>query len=250
MKQMFLAAAAGVVLAANGWGLLHAWRNQTESSGGQLELTERELRLQPVVMESTVTVLRLDWRVQTAGNQQWARPVWLDTAKLEALGFDCKVPVSGPEASSHYSSMPARRVFLALEYEGDTWRSAGGEDEKKSRLFVVDADQDAIRLRRRYPDREHHIICRGSVRLVFRHPNLSDASSAGGPAITGRVESIHPGYVFVPLPYSRILRGLQGNDFERHGVTLTTEPRYAVQICWGANHEPWVEGVRLDRLPK
>lgn len=245
MNRLLIMAAAAVILVSNGWGLWQARRNRQEPAGGRLEMTERELRLAPVVMESTVTLLRLNWRVLTSGKEEWDPPVWMDAAKLADLGFDCAVPVDSPGARRHYSSMPARRVFLALEYNGESAQKASHQTAGKTRLFVVDADQDANRLRARYPDREHYAICPGAVRIVFRHRDSSNDSAHDTPRIEGRIDSLRPSEIFVPLPYSKILRELPRSDSENHDEPPAAQPRYAVRICWGANYQPWVEGVRL-----
>ena len=63
MRRALVLTAAAVVLATNAWTLIAAWRNRTDSGGGTLELTERELRLVAVPWESTVTQLNLNWDV-------------------------------------------------------------------------------------------------------------------------------------------------------------------------------------------
>jgi hypothetical protein len=238
MKRVLLWAAVVLVLVANGWGFLGAWRNRTEPRGGKLELTERELRLESPAMESTVTVLRLNWNVVTPGHQGHG-PAWLDAAKLAELGFDCRVAVSSPSAHNHYESMPSRPVFLALEYEGEAWRDAGTQAKPKTRLFVVDAARDPQRLRERYPDAQHYVICRGLVRLVFRE---GDGRTPPTPWIGGAIDSLRPDELFVPLPHSRVLRELRRGGSQ--GPDHSHEPRYAVRVCWGANYEPWIEGIR------
>ena len=239
MKRVLLWAAVVVVLAANGWGLLGAWRNRSEPRGGKLELTERELRLEGAAMESTVTVLRLHWDFVTSGDKAH-EPAWLDVAKLTELGFDCRVAVTSPNAHNHYGSMPPRPVFLALEYEGKAWRNSGAPEKLKTRLFVVDAARDSQRLRERYPDAQHYIICRGLVRLVFRE---RDGRTPATPRIDGALDSLCPAELFVPLPHSRVLRELRRGGPQ--GPDHSHEPRYAVRVCWGANYEPWIEGIRL-----
>lgn len=240
-----MAAAAGVVLVASGWGLVQVSRNRSERRGGRIELTERELGLEEIAAESTATVLRLNWDVPRAGDKEHGPAAWVDAAKLSELGFDCSMPLSKPSAHSHYASMPPRPVFLAMEYEGEAWRNASATRKVKSRLWAVDAALDPHRLRQQYPDSQHYIICRGLVRLSFRDHDGGDGSSSSAPRLEGWVQAICPDEVFVPLPYSRVLRELRRTGSVRPGASEASEPRYAVRICWGASYEPWVEEVRL-----
>jgi len=245
MRRMLVAAAAGVVLVATGWGLVQFGRNRGEPRGGRIELTERELGLEVIGVESTATVLRLHWNVLRAGNKEYGPAAWLDASKLSELGFDCRMPLSEPSARRHYGSMPSRPVFLAMEYEGEAWRKADATRKVKSRLWAVDAARDPHRLRQQYPDLQHYVICRGLVRLSFRDHDAGGESSSPAPRIEGWIQAVYPDEVFVPLPYSRVLRELRRTGSAQPDTSQTSEPRFAVRVCWGANYEPWVEGVRL-----
>jgi hypothetical protein len=244
VRRVLLAGAVGVVLAANVWGMLQAGRNQKAPRGGSLELTERELRLLPMAAESTATMLRLNWNVSGTGEEQHRSPDWLDRQRLIELGFDCSVAVTNPSARRHYTSLPSRPVYLAVEYAGEAWRKAGAKAQARSGLFVVDAASDADRLRERYPDVQRHIICRGLVRLSFRERDR-DGTSLSRPRVEGWIEGLRPGEVFVPLPYNRVLGRLSRPDFDTPPGSPLNEPRFAVRVSWGTNYEPWVEAVRL-----
>ena len=247
MRRVLLTGAVSVVLAANLWGMLQAWRNQQAPRGWSLELTERELRLLPVAAESTATMLRLNWNVGGTGEEQHRAPEWLDRTRLTELGFDCSVAVNSPSAHRHYASMPSRPVYLAVEYEGEAWRNAGAKAQARSGLFVVDAATDADRLRERYPDVQRHIICCGLVRLSFRERDKNGVSPST-PRVEGRVESLRPGMVFVPLPHNRVLGKLGRPGFDTPPDNPVNEPRFVARVCWGSNYEPWVESVRLPRV--
>ena len=244
MRRVLLTGAAGVVLAANLWGVLQAGRNQKAPRGGSLELTERELRLLPMAAESTATMLRLNWSVSGTGEDRRRAPDWLDRERLVELGFDCSVALNSPNARRHYASLPSRPVFLAVEYAAEARRDAGAKAQARSGLLVVDAARNADRLRERYPDVRRHIICRGLVRLSFRERDR-DGNSLSTPRIEGWVEGLRPGEIFVPLPYSRVLGRLSRPDFDAPRDKPLNEPRFAARVCWGANYEPWVEAVRL-----
>jgi len=247
VRRVLLAGAVTVVLVANLWGVLQAGRNQRVPRGGSLELTERELRLLPMAAESTATMLRLNWNVSGTGEEQHRSPEWLDRQRLIELGFDCSVALTYPSARRHYTSLPSRPVYLAVEYQGEAWRKAGAKAQARSGLFVVDAARDADRLRERYPDVGRHIICRGLVRLSFRERDR-DGTSLSTPRLEGWVEGLRPGEVFVPLPHSRVLGRLGRPDFDRPPGSPLNEPRFAARVCWGANYEPWVETVRLLKV--
>ncbi len=247
MRRVLLAGAAGVVLAANVWGVLQAGRNRKTPGGGSLELTERELRLLPMAAESTATMLRLNWNVGGTGEEQHRSPDWLDRKRLIELGFDCSVAVTNPSARRHYTSLPNRPVYLAVEYAGEAWRKAGAKAQARSGLFVVDAASDEDQLRKSHPDVQRHIICRGLVRLSFRDRER-DGASLSTPRLEGWVEGLRPGEVFVPLPHSRVLGRLGRPEFDRPPGSPQNEPRFAVRVCWGANYEPWVETVRLLKV--
>ena len=245
MRRALLATAAGIVVVSSGWGLVQVSRNRGEPRGGRIELTERELGLEDIAAESTATVLRLNWDVLRTGDKEHGPAAWLDTTKLSELGFDCSVPPSKPNAGRHYRSMPVRPVFLAMEYEGEAWRKASAARKVKTRLWAVDAALDPHRLRQQYPDAQHYLICRGLVRLGFRDHDAGGPGPPPVPRLEGWVQAVRPEEVFVPLPCNRVLRELRGTGSPRPAASETSEPRYAVRICWGANYEPWVEGVRL-----
>lgn len=246
MRRVLLTAAVSLVLVANLWGVLQAWHNRQAPKGGSLELTERELRPLPTAAESTASMLRLNWNVAGASEEQRRAPEWLDRKRLTELGFDCSVALSNPSARRHYASLPSRPVFLAVEYEGEAWRNAGAKAQARSRLFVVDAATDAGRLRERYPDPQRHIICRGLVRLSFRERDRNGASLST-PRVEGWIEGFCPGEVFVPLLHNRVLRRLGRPGFNTPPDSPPKEPRFTARVCWGANYEPWVESVRLTK---
>jgi hypothetical protein len=243
MRRVLVLTAAAVVLAANAWSLIAAWRNGSGASYSSMELTERELRLVQVPWESTATLLEVRWDVISEPPRYRGPPAWLDATKLSELGFDCTVPVSSPNAKEHYASMPAAPIYLVLEYEGEAWRQACRDREPKTRLFVVDAGRDARGLRDRYADAERYIVVRGVVRLSYQKRGFPDGTPLATPRLQGRIESILPSQIFVPQPFSRRLEG-----FRHRGPPAPEppegEPRFAVSVSWGSNYEPWVHGVR------
>jgi hypothetical protein len=243
MRRVLLLTAAAVVLAANAWALIAAWRNRSDSRGGTVELTERELHLGEMPWESTATLLELNWDVLSDVPKEGGPPAWLDAAKLAELGFDCTVPVDGPNAKEHYASMPPAAVFVVLEYEGQAWRQARPDRPRKTRLFAVDAGRDAGVLRDRHPDAKRHVITRGVVRLSYQEQSIPDGTRLATPRLQGWIQTVLPNQIFVPQPYSRALE-----EFRHRGPPMPEpeegEPRFAVTVSWGADYEPWVRGVR------
>jgi hypothetical protein len=240
-KACFLGAAL-VVLLANGWGVWQAARNRTQALGGTFRLTEHELPLQPVPFESSVTLLRLNWKVDGSGDEHRRSPAWLDASKLAELGFDCTVPPSSPQARRHYESKPARRVFLVLEHQALAIDAPGKQGPAKTELVVVDAAPRPDQLRGRYPDPEKHVICRGLIRLAFRRHDRN-GTPLTNPVLEGWVEDIRPSELSVAKPMNRSLLSVRRTPSE--DVNLTGgEPSYTARVNWGRNYEPWIEDVR------
>lgn len=243
MRRGCIFAALLVVLVANGWGVWQSIRNRSEPRGGTLQLTEHELPLEPVALESSVTVLRLNWRTERLRNDRFGPAAWLDSGKLAGLGFDCSVPLNSSKAPRHYSSMPTRRVFLALVCQGDASPAATAQRKDTTGLVVVDADQDANRLRERYPDPLKHGICRGIVRMALtRHD--ADGKSLSTPRLEGWVVGLVPSQVLVPRPANRLLVRFLRTVGEAEKAPAV-EPRFGASIHWGKNYEPWVDDVRV-----
>lgn len=247
MKSPLALSAGIVVLVANLWVLVGARHNRSEATGGTVELTERELRLPPLMGESTALALELDWAVGFPIEEGRPFPRWLSTEKLAELGFDCRVPVGSPSARDHYSSQPHRLVYLVLEFEGEAWRQAGPDGAKRrTHLFVIDAGRDPRRLRERYRDVNRCILMRGIVRIVWQDRDFERGTLLTRPRLLGSIVTVVPNQVFVPRPYTAMLQGLRGRE-DRIETEAESEPRFSVNVSWGRRYEPWVQEVR--RLP-
>lgn len=221
--------AVGLIVLANALALLQAARNRWGEPDAEIELTERELSLVRPEDQSGV-LLRLKWSgpslprvVRDAAADP--RNDWLDTAMLQALGFDCSVPPSAPGALDHYRRLPVRRCFVALRLG----EAAAGADDSATRLAAVDAALRAPDLRSRYPDRSRVVILPAavSVRLDGRGGRDSPESAAE-PRIRGWISYL-PRDINVPRPFSERLRPLPAD-----------KPRFSVRLRFGALHEPWV----------
>jgi hypothetical protein len=202
--------------------LLGVVRNRSGEPIADIVLTERELPLSGwLPEENTGLSLRFDWVGR--GFRSRDELAWLDRAKLESLGFDCRYPVDAASAPEHYARMLPRDAVLVLEYDGEAarrWIAAKEEEMEKllrqaaietdaaargrreaearevleraktstTRLFAVDAGLDAAELRRRYPDRSRYVLARGTVKAVAE-PRGGDKPAT--PArLTGYVQSL------------------------------------------------------------
>jgi hypothetical protein len=242
LKRSLVLAAAAVVLVANAWVIVSAWRNRGETPGGTVELTERELRLQPVSQDSTAVLLELRWKVSSNEPDDDGAPAWLNAAKLQELGFNCSLPVESPHAADHYNTMSPALLYVVLEFDDEAERKAGRS--QTSRLWVVDVGRDARQLRSKYPDPARHLIGRGVVQPFLKNRSGRENRLLPQPRLSARVHSVLPQFIFLPAPQSGVLQGLRrrpGSPREQDD----REPRYAVTVSWGTRYEPWVRSIRL-----
>lgn len=242
MKRAIVLAAAGVILAANAWLLISVSRNRSDAPGGTVELTERELHLASRSGESTAVFLELDWDTLSISPEHRRVPQWLDAAKLAELGFDCRVAVTQPYAPVYYNSLRTALVFLVLEYEGEAWKQASPDRQRKTRLFAVDAGRHPHRLREKYADTARYIITRGLVTPRVQERSIPGEKGPPQPRLQGWIEVL-PDRIFVPLPHSKVLEDLRHRGGSSHDG-VEGGPRFAVTVSWGRNHEPWMSGVR------
>jgi hypothetical protein len=258
MKRAGLLAAAAIVLIANAFGLMHAWRNRSGPVETDITLTERELPLSHTSNdEDSEVALDLRWLDPALWRYGWESPArWLDQKTLRELGFDTTVAPSDDKASEFYQRQRARRAFVALEYDGPARRKyldrverqvmehpgmsqsnvAANPAETETRLFVMDASTDAARLRARNPDRNSVIIVPAVVRIVVEPFLPANQNSPSRPALlSGSVQEI-PSSIHVPAPFSDAFQRLPGN---RHSA------KYRVHLRYGASFEPWIVGVEF-----
>lgn len=242
MKRSLVLAAGAVVLVANAWVVVSALKNRGDAPGGTVELTERELHLQPVSKDNTAVFLALHWGLASSEPEDDGAPAWLNAAKLQELGFNCSVPEGSPHAAEHYASMPVKRLYVVLEFDGEAARKA--ERGQKSRLWVVDVGRDPRQLRAKYPDSTRHLISQGVVQPFLKQRSGREQRPLPQPRLSARVQALLPEEIFLPSSHSRLvqaLRPLPESSEERDN----TEPRYAVTVSWGTRYEPWVRSFRL-----
>lgn len=186
-------------------------------------------------------------------SSNWGMPVWLDKAKLEQLGFEVEKLEDPAHDGRRYREFQPREVLLVLELDGAAWQRARRdireyvdetkkllaaspanaemqrkardaeenhkyEQEKGSRLFVIDAGLDLKALRAAYPDRSRYAILRGLVR-----PTAMDIKNKT--VIGGNITELHAGLVNVPLRFRQ---------------ELSDSASYHATVAFGQRLEPWI----------
>lgn len=278
-----LIAGLGLIAATNAVVLAGVRWNRSGEPDATLALTQRELDV-PIYQIEEDTGLSLD--LHLGGDRPWEEDPapWLDRVKLAELGFDVQMAPGEARADDYYAGTLPRRVFAALELDGDGWAAwlrraearlaeaeekvASGqmaakrlaelrEDLEKerqghSRLFAVDAARDVETLRRRYPDRARVAVVPALVRLVYQ--GGTDARPA---RLTGYVEplvtTIHVPLVLRPA-LDRVVAAIREEreradrpDDYRPGEPMP--PRYDATLAFGRRHEPWLTAVRALPAP-
>jgi hypothetical protein len=272
-----LLAGGAVVVIVNAAILGTAASNRRGDRLAELTLTERELAV-PAYREPESSILFLTLKFvseppQAVQRTAWRRrselppadDPWLDRAKLEALGFHLGSDTLAGE----------REVYVALELNGDSWaRWLAAREERlrtrlppaeadavlaldrtmRSRLVPVDAGNDEISLRARFPDRTRYLIVRGIIRAVRGSADASDV------AWSGQVADLAVGGLRVPRELAPALkeflpRETQAEAFAREqrepqpSWPARTLPRYGAVVAFGSRNEPWlvsITGARAD----
>jgi hypothetical protein len=240
--------AAALVVATNlgAWGFAVA--NRSGEPEAVLQLTERELRLPAKDADNTALTLELVFErlqhgpVTGSGRPQHEDAGWFDRARLQAIGFDCRLPVT-PENARHYRAQPPRTTFAALEFEGVEWQAQIQRAREKdplldTHLVAIDVDNDSAALRRRHPDRRSVAIVKATAALQF-------VSNPGQPPfLMGRVSGALPGEINVPREWRPPLERYQTAPAPGTWPPPLREPRYRVTVRWGSRFEPWIEDVQ------
>jgi len=238
-----LALGLTIILVSNAVLLTIVARNRSGSPIRTIELTERELPMLARGDEDSSVSLLVTWKpnsfVRPGGALDDDKQVGLfDDEKLRSLGFSCGIA----DSKSPLYRVPQRRLaFVALEYtvnplEEHTGpaRPAAGWGRGQSGLMVVDASTSLDQLLSKYPDSRKYMIVRGIVRASTHQT----ADAARAPVWRGRVESVLPPQIYVPLPYS--------TEFNRKTSEEQSRTRYTVTLRYGRNLEPWIESISMS----
>jgi hypothetical protein len=235
VKNGSLAAAAVVVVVANGFALLHAARNRMGQPDATITLTERELSMLRTDDNSGVA---LNLNFQDGNVTFYAEPhrpeAWLNREKLLNLGFDCAMDPTDSRAREFYERQVPRSAFVAVEYDGPAWHHwqetiPGTTDDRRSRLVAIDAAPDAAQLRARYPDRHSILILPAVIRISRLNAERRNGSNL---RIGGFIDNV-PRSIHVPQPFSSKLRNFP----------ITNQTPYRVNLTFGSALEPWVTNV-------
>jgi hypothetical protein len=253
MKLLSLILAAALVLLTDVFVLVGVSVNRSATTE-EIELTERELPLQPAGEDNTGVSMRLS-QIGAIGfgwSPSAEKAGWFDQAKLAEIGFDVRMPLTDPAAEIRYRDVLPRDAFVVLEYGGPAWEEWVKNAEEstlrasptlppwnprdQSHLIAVDAGRDPDALRRKYPDLGKHLIVRAVLRLVYERTWDPNAHQMVPPKfLRGEIQTVAPDEIHVPLPEAATLSGLPADR---------RKPRYVVTLRYGTHYEPWVVKVR------
>lgn len=263
--RLGLPAGIALVLITNLVVLVGVASNRRGEQTGRLTLSERELHLRRAYdYENSGVSLRLDWG-QTHSRKGYD---WLTLNKLTELGFDVSIDPDDEGADEFYRYPLPIEAWIVLEFDGPAWQehleslranvqhhlakdsinqdnawwiqraqeALAVADAMGSRLVVIDAGLDSEFLRKRYPQKNRHLVVRSEIGI--RRLQSSSGSQIAGYVSAPLVTTIH-----VPSPYSKILEPLDDtrNQFTRNQLP---GPRYEVDLVFGSRSEPWIENLQ------
>jgi hypothetical protein len=282
--RITLLAGGALILLVNAVALTGVALNRSGEPESRLRLSERELGLPwgwSRGTENSGLALGLIWRVNDvhAGGEYYAgnsygysggTPVWLDEARMRALGFDTAPVAESTEGRRRFERQQRREVLLVLELAGPAWQQAlawarenaarhdaaaqanadskefaakakrareslQAEEESNSRLFAIDAGLDLAALRAKYPDRSRFLILKAHVR-----PRLD--SRERKTYVTGYVSELAVPTVNVPYVLRPGLEpALRAPQRTPGGLARPFEATLVV----GQRLEPWIEAVAV-----
>jgi hypothetical protein len=187
-------------------------------------------------------------------SNRWGMPVWLDRAKMVELGFDVdKLVGVAADYGRRYKELQSREALLVLELNDQAFQhhlqrsreyveqarkllelSPASEELKRkaknaeenyryeqnqgSRLFVIDAGLDVLKLRTAYPDRSRYAILHGLIR-----PTTMQAGNET--RIGGNISELHADRINVPFTYRQV---------------FNNPASYEVSVAFGKRLEPWL----------
>lgn len=252
----------GLILLSNALALAGVYYNRSGEPESSLTLSERELQWPHGDWfhreDNSGLRLQLLWRrADESGSLDW-----LSADKLQALGFQ-RPDFSRGDWQQRLNRQLPRPVVLVLELAGPAYqqqvqnaRQALAEAEERvrsrpddqelqrqrdsrreqliqqeqrdSRLFLIDAGLDAQTLRQAYPDRQRYLLLGGRLK----------PHAGSGTAQPGRFSAaIYPDQLRVTVPHA--LREVF-SDWQQGGAYRTELPQVRVQLAFGRRHEPWI----------
>lgn len=245
-------------------------RNVIELSSRELHIPTRYYEK----FENSGIALRLEWRTTDERGypqMKFGRSAVLDETKLRELGFDALPTEKAEDENFSDLRLQAKPVYVVLELDGSAYqqmleqaraelRQAQAEldadpkdkykqgrvgyaqddlereENKNSRLFMVDAGRAAEPLRVKYPDNTRYLILPGSVQPSWDYVQDESGERKGKIFWRGRIADLNGTEINVPLPESRQLR-----------VAPDAKIKFTARVAYGQRFEPWLE--RLEVVP-
>jgi len=270
-----------LIVLTNAVALGGVWWNRAAPPESMLTFSERELGLpwrSLRTQENSGLELKLRWRVANpdSGGESVSTfpfnsgtPAWLDSARLQALGFAVGDLITDA-GQRRFTRQQPRPAILVLELDGPARQQAleqarenavrhataaavnpgskefanraksaqdalAREESSNSRLFAIDAGRDAESLRARYPDRTRFLLVPATVRPRLHHPKH------GTPQATGTITQPDSPGLHVPHALSAPLEGLHARGTGEPGG----EDRFTAVVSTGRRLESWIEAIQV-----
>lgn len=286
-RARYLVAGLALIGLANAIVLLGAAWNREEPAESSLQLSERELGNTYAYWrkDNSSLTLRLDYRWPSLDSEHTYLSI--SAEKMAELGFALPVELSD-EGVRRYRRQLDRDALLVLELDGPAYqrevaqaqtayaealrlaksvpdsqelreaadyasKALEQEQQRASRLLVVDVGLDQQTLRARYPDRQRYAIVRAiveaqasSVATPWTGEGDDPRPQAqrwvwqfGGSAETPGLQSLNLPQRWHALFDSLPLRGEQaGLDYS------STDKLFSAEITFGRRLEPWFTELR------
>ena len=262
-KHRALVTGASLIILTNAIALAGVAYNRSKTPDSTLLLSERELSYNSYKYDDNSGIaVRLQWKVlskdivsqpqngQSYDGYNYSREAyWLTDAKLVELGFDTTAPSFIAAGSYRYKQLKNREVFLVLELNGLSYQryveqakahaaKASGKEEalrqikeaqfESTRLFVVDAGNNAEGLRTRYSNRNMYTIVKG---VVGAHWQSTDTT----PILNAYINSLSVSQLHVPKPHDVVFTAPQSTNIPA---------KYQLSVAYGQRYEPWITSAR------
>jgi len=250
-KKTLFSLAFALLLVTNALIYLGIYLNRQSPPTALVDLSQRELtNYDEYNREDSAKYFSLIWRGDAEGGYHQISQ-WLDTKKLKSLGFSLRFDDEG-----NLENTPSKEVFVVLEMDGKSYQNAlqnaqkkvdetkakqadssffnydndlkqaqeeyESERDKSSRLFAIDASNDAQTLKKLYPNSKTHIILKG---VIEPYGTLKEGAK-------GRITQLHTTQIFIPHQFHTTLQ----NPNQKH--------KYTVTLAIGSRYEPYILEVR------
>jgi hypothetical protein len=250
-----------IIILTNSVVLLGVAYNRKSPTESTLLLSERELQNTYQDIDNSGIALNLQWQVleyegleYPVKNQSYTwysysrNAYWLNDEKLKSLGFNVKPSVNMANGIRKYNQVNDREVFFVLELDGPAYQrslqqvkawAVRGEskelasdeikraEQQASRLFVVDADNNADSLRQKYPNRKQYAIVKGLVGADW-------LTIKEQPVLRAYIANVSIPQLHVAKPYDAVFSRSAKSD---------EALKYRVNVAFGQRYEPWIVGV-------